>query len=203
MSKVIVHNLMSFDGYYAGPEEQVDAIWKFHHPDYENDMSFHYFNIELLRSSFVLLLGKKTYLDKFNVNWTKIANDPKTEFLEREIALSIASVEKIVISDSLIPEKFLPQDNTKIIKRKDVYQTITNLKQRSAKNIAIIGSKTLWQDLLDHDLIDELRFTIAPVFSGTGIPLFDHQPEIYLKRSDTRIAEGNIMIIFQVSRKRP
>lgn len=199
MSKVIVHNLMSLDGYYAGPDEQVDAIWKFHHSDYENDMSFHYFNIDLLRSSFVLLLGRKTYLDKFNANWTEMLNNPKAEFLEREIAGAISSVDKIVVSDSLVAKKILPDNKTKIIRRKDVYQTIVDLKQNSDKNIAIIGSKTLWQDLLAHNLVDELRLTIAPVFSGTGTPLFDHQPEVYLKRTDTRIAEGNIMVVFQVT----
>ncbi len=51
MNKLIVHNLISLDGYYEGSGKKVDAIWKYHHPDYENDMSFHYFNIELLRTA--------------------------------------------------------------------------------------------------------------------------------------------------------
>ena len=202
MGKVIVHNLMSLDGYYAGPAKQVDAIWKYLHSDYNHDSSFHHFNIELLRSSFVLLIGKETYLDKFNNNWSKMLNDPNASFLQREIANAIGSIDKIIISDTLTAEDILPGNNTQIIKRKDVFKTIIDLKHTSDKNIAIIGSRTLWQDLLTHDLVDELRLTIAPVLSCSGTLLFDHQPEVYLKRSDTRIAEGNIMVAFQVSRNK-
>lgn len=201
MSKIIVHNLMSLDGYYAGPHEDVDTIWKFWHPDYANDMSFHFFNIDLLRSSSVLLLGRKTFLDKFNVDWNKMINDPKTVYFMRELAKIFASIDKIIVSDSLNADSIIPSSNTKIIKREEAYETITILKRKSSKNLAIIGSRELWQDLLTHDLIDELRLTIAPVFSGTGTPLFDHQPGIYLKRIDTRIAEGNIMLVLQVNRQ--
>lgn len=193
---------MSLDGYYEGPNEQVDAIWKYQHANYKHDMSFHYFNMELIRSSFVLVLGRKTYLDKFNVNWTQMLHDPKSKFIEQEIASSIAPIEKIIVSDSLQIEDILPGNNAKIIKREALYKRVADLKQQSNKNIAIIGSRTLWQDLLAHDLVDELRLTIAPVFSGTGTLLFDHQPEIYLKRTDIRIAEGNMMIAYEVSRNR-
>ena len=51
MSKIIVSNLMSLDGYYEGPGKNVDAIWKFHHSDYANDMSFHYYYMEFFRNS--------------------------------------------------------------------------------------------------------------------------------------------------------
>ena len=202
MSKIIVHNLMSLDGYYAGPHEDVDSIWKFWHPDYANDMSFHFFNIDLLRSSSVLLLGKKTFLDKFNVDWNKMINDSKTVYFMRELARLLSSIDKIIVSDSLTSDNIIPSSNTKIIKRKEAYDTIATLKRKSGKNIAIIGSREFWQDLLDHDLIDELHLTIAPVYSGTGTPIIDHQPGVFLNRLDTRIAEGNNMLILQINRQK-
>ena len=203
MGNIVVHNLMSLDGYYAGPNEQVDAIWEFHHPEYKFDRSFHYSNINLLRSSSTLVIGRKTFLDKFNVNWKDLINDPKTPFFMRDLATQINDIDKIVVSDSLTTKTLLSIDNTRIIKRGTIVETLKDLKQTSEKNIAIIGSRMLWQDLLTHDLIDELQLTVAPVFSGSGTLLFDHQPGVYLKRLDTRIAEGNIMIVFQVSRNKP
>lgn len=203
MGKIVVHNLMSLDGYYAGPNEQVDAIWEFNHPDYKYDRSFHYANIDLLRSSSALLIGKKTFLDKFNVNWKDMIQDPQTPFFMRDLANQIDTIEKIVVSNSLTIETLVTNDNTKIIKREKIIDTLADLKQKSEKNIAIIGSRTLWQDLLTYDLIDELQLTVAPVFSGTGTLLFDHQPGVVLKRLDTRVAEGNIMLVFQVSRNKP
>ncbi len=149
-----------------------------------------------------MVLGKETYLDRFNINWTGIAKSTNSDLLERQIAGVIAPIKKVVISDSLTVDEIVPGNNTEVVKRKDVYKTITNLKQNSDRNIVILGSRILWQDLLAHDLIDELRLTIAPVFSGSGTPLFDQQPDVYLKRIDTRIAEGNIMVVFKVSRSK-
>ena len=147
-------------------------------------------------------MGKDTFFERFNEHWRNVLKDPKARNIERELANLIVPLEKIVISNTLAAKDLSPEDNVRILKREEVYKALIDLKQRPGKNITIIGSRKLWQDLLAYDLIDEIHLTIAPVFSGTGTPLFDHQPEIYLKRIDTRIASGNITVIFQVSRKK-
>ena len=42
--------------------------------------------------------------------------------------------------------------------------------------IVIWGSRTLWNDLLAHDLIDELHLMIGAVVVGGGTPIFTNQP---------------------------
>lgn len=192
---------MSLDGYYSGANEDVDAIWKYHHKDYKNDRSFYYYNIECFQSSDTVLLGKKTFLGFFNESWLNVLNDPQSKPFMRDLAYYIVNLEKIVVSDTLQEKDLHPKMNTKIIRRSDVYRIVTEMKSKQGKDIVIIGSKTLWQDLLSRDFIDELHITIAPVISGEGTQLFVYQPEIYLKRIDTRIASGNVTVCFKICRK--
>jgi dihydrofolate reductase len=54
----------------------------------------------------------------------------------------------------------------------DVPPEITKLKQQDGKNLLVIGSGTLVQTLLRHDLVDELLLATHPLILGGGKRLF-------------------------------
>ena len=202
MRKLIVSNAMSLDGYYEGPGKNVMALFDYRW-DYPTDESFDAYNAERLRAADTLLLGRVSY-QGFKGFWPSVADDPDATPIQREISHLNNAIDKVVISDSLTPEEAAPWHNTSIIGRVDAHEQIAELKRQSGKDILVFGSHTLWKDLLNNDLVDELHLMIGPVVLGAGTPLFYDQPAVSLRLIETRMwdGSGNVLVQYEVRRQK-
>jgi dihydrofolate reductase len=206
--KVVVCNAVSLDGYYAGPNDNVMVL--------ELDGAFDAYNAERLRAADVLLLGRSSF-EGFKSFWAPIADDPDPRFTDaqREVSRLENAIDKVVVSDSLTPEQTDPWHNTRIIKRADAHQRIAELKREQGTEILVFGSRTLWSDLLAHDLVDEIHLMVGPVVAAGGTPIFDHgaplasahrpgEPPVDAARflrlvgTRTRDDSGNVLLRYEV-----
>ena|SRR5665213_4070655 len=197
MRKLIVCNIMSLDGYYEGPDHNVMVL--------PMGGPFDAYNAERLRSADTLLLGRVSY-EMFRGFWPSVADDPDPQWSpdNREISRLNNAIAKIVISDTLTSEQTAPWHNsTRIIKRADAHHQITDLKRQTGGDILMFGSHLLWNDLLAHDLVDELHIMIGNVVIGDGTPLFERALAASLGLIGIRKWDGsdNALVRYEVRHK--
>ena len=186
MRKLIVCNIISLDGYYAGPGDDVMAL--------PFDEGFNDYNAERLRAADTLLLGRKSY-EGFKSYWPPIADDPTGQPVEREISRLNNAIDKVVVSDTLTANQTAPWHNTRIVRRADAHQQIAELKDGPGREILVFGSHILWNDLLAHGLVDELHLMIGAGVLAAGVHAFEGRPPVSMRLIDSRTWEGSGLLL--------
>jgi dihydrofolate reductase len=178
MRKIIVYNIISLDGYHTGPDNNVSVMFPMMGGVFDT------YNAELLRTADVHLVGRVSF-ELFQSFWPKVAENPTSDEWtpsQRELSQAGKSVKPIVVSDTLTGN----WPDIHIIRRADAYQQIAELKSQSGKDILITGSRTLWNDLLAHDLVDEIHLMIGNLTLGEGVPVFADKLDASLRLIEVR-----------------
>ena len=186
MRKLIVANIISVDGYYSGPNDDVMAM--------PFDTTFSDYNLERLQAADTLLIGRRSF-EGFRDYWPPIADDPDQPPVEREISRLDNAIEKVVVSDTLTDADLGPwTDTTRIVRRADAHDAIAELKRSPGREILVFGSHVLWNDLLLAGLVDELHLMIGSAFLGDGVPVFSG-PRTGLRLLDVRQLDDSQLIL--------
>jgi dihydrofolate reductase len=191
--KIIVFNVVSLDGYHTGPNNDVSVMFPMMGGVFDT------YTAELLRAADTTLVGRVSF-ELFNGFWPEVARDidsPRWTEEQRELARAGARVPTIVVSDTLTG----PLPNVRIV-RKDAYEEIADLKGQAGNDILITGSRTLWNDLLARDLIDEIHLMIGNVVLGAGVPAFAGPPPASLRLAEVRHwrDSDNVLVRYEVRR---
>jgi dihydrofolate reductase len=204
MSKLIVSNIMSLDGYVEGPGKDVMAL--------PMDPFFDEQNLERLRNADTLLLGATTYLG-LKGYWPAVADDPTASpavaadpsvaELHRETGVRNNEISKVVVSDSLTERDTAPwTDTTTIVSRGDATRAVAGLRNEPGRDILTFGSRTLWNALLAAGLVDELHLMVGAAVIGGGTPAFGDLAVRSLHLVETLRREGsdNVLLRYEVGK---
>jgi dihydrofolate reductase len=186
MRKIIVFDLVTLDGLFAGPSGEID--WH----NYDDEMGRH--SVEQLKSLGALIFGKTTY--ELMASYWPTPDGVKGEPV---VAGIMNSIPKIVFSKTLKEVRDGPLWKNVKVFHKIKPEEIIKMKEQAGGDIAIFGSGTVVQQLTSLGLIDEYRLIVNPLILGNGKPLFkDIKDKLKLKLVNTRVFKnGNVLLCYK------
>ncbi len=167
MRRIYVFNRITADGYFAGPDGNLDWVV----PEEELDREA----VKSIGQYDTVLFGRRTY-EMFESFWPKAV----TEFMTspnphdagqlspemRAMGVFLNEANKIVFSKSLKEARW---KNSHIVEFDP--GKIRRMKEEPGKDMIVFGSGSIVTLLTQHRLIDEYGIIVSPVFLGTGKPM--------------------------------
>ena len=175
--KIVVYELLSLDGVAEQPSEFIT--------EFDDAMSENLGRV--IAAQDAVLLGRRTY-DDWAEFWPTSDIEPFASFIN--------GVEKFVVTSTKPVGSWV---NTTVVDG-DLFEFLTDLRQRTGGDIGVHGSITLTQSLLEQGLVDGLRLVIAPALHMHGRKLFDRglPRRLTLTRHITS-PSGYLLLDFQVA----
>ncbi len=185
MKKIVVLNRISLDGFYTGPQGEID--WFIHDP--EVDRAAH----EMMHPD-TLIMGRLTY-QMFAGYWPQVGADPNAPDGARRTARELDQMNKVVFSRSLQSVSWV---NSQLISG-DILAETRNLKQGQGADLTIFGSGSIVQQLANAGLIEEYLLIVTPVVLGSGKNLFQDVKRLDLKLIETcEFKSGNVLLHYTI-----
>jgi dihydrofolate reductase len=182
MGRIVVTEFVSLDGVIEAPgggEDFKYGGWSF---EISRGDEGDQFKLDETMSSEALLLGRVTY-EGFAASWPG---------REGEFAEKFNSMPKYVVSSTLQDPEWT---NTTVVSG-DVAEEVGKLKQELDGDVVVHGSARLVQELVERDLVDELRLMVFPVVLGTGKRLFDGTTDKKpFKLADSKVVGDGVLIL--------
>jgi dihydrofolate reductase len=182
MRRIINSTYITLDGVIENPQDWPSGR-------HDGDGRGTEIQTELLTGCDALLLGRRTY-ESFAPVWAARSGDPYSDHIN--------AMEKWVVSNTLTD----PAWNNSEVLNGDVAAEIARRKAQDGGNIVQYGIGPVTDLLLEHRLLDELRFWVHPFMLGAGDPtdlLFRPRREGMFDLADaTPLASGNVVLTYRV-----
>jgi len=187
MSTIGAFTQVSIDGFFAGPNGEIDWF-----KSIEKDDEYEAYSHEQAKSgNSTLLMGRTTY-EMMKSYWPTDA----ARKADPEMAGVMNHSPKVVFSKTLQSVDEGPTwKNVRLLHdiRRD---EILELKKQG--DITILGSGSIVQQLSNLSLIDEYQLVVIPVVLGSGKPLFDNVRTMNLRLREARPC-GNAVVVARYS----
>jgi dihydrofolate reductase len=178
MRKVALYMTMTCDGFFSGPDGELD--WMSQTPDQElnDDMVAFFQGIDSGFIGYPTASGMIPY-------WLNVAKNPSASKAERAIAQAVNKLHPRIISNK---EEKLEWENAELLvvkSEKDLVEAVTKLKRRPGKDLGVPGGIRTAQTFVRLGLIDEYVLMVHPVAIGNGKRVFTDRVNLELVSAKT------------------
>jgi dihydrofolate reductase len=184
MGRIVITEFISLDGVAQAPggEDFTYRNWSF---EFDRGEDGEKFKLDEALAAEALLLGRRTY-EGFAAAWPGY---------EGPLADKYNTMPKYVVFSTLTDPAW---NNTRVLNG-DPVEEVTGLKKDITGEIQVPGSIRLAQELIENDLVDEIRLVTFPVILGTGRRLLGETTDkTTWKLTESRtVGEGILIMIFQ------
>jgi dihydrofolate reductase len=182
MRKAIQSLSLTLDGFYAGPNGELDWVIA--------DEFLHEYLTELINGSDAIIFGRVMYqlLEEY---WPTAEIIPTLTPRELAFAKAINAIPKIVVSKTLDRADW----NNSKVEKGDIIDLVSTMKQQPGKDLMIGGGAGIVASLAEHRLVDEYHFTVNPVALGRGKAFFGElREELRLKHLSTTVLDSGVVL---------
>jgi dihydrofolate reductase len=176
MGKVVLYIAASLDGFIARPDGNLDWLTSTPAPQ-EGDYGYS----DLLDSIGTIVMGRKTYDEVigFGIEWPY--QGKHSYIVTSDKNFEVKSPDTFILAEGL----------------KDFVQ---DLKERSEKDIWLVGGGQVVTAFIQEGLLDKMILTIIPKLIGEGIPLFPNQAkETNWKLVDTLVYDTSVVsLVYEI-----
>ncbi|RDI50005.1 dihydrofolate reductase family protein [Nocardia mexicana] len=174
MRPLILHMMVTLDGYAAGPDGGLDWI-EVDDPELDGYLA------ELLGSVDAQIFGRKSY-ELLAQYWPQAQENPATPG-DAELAALVNGIPKIVVTSR--PDTPLDWQPASTIGA-DLTAETAELKSKPGKPLVLFAGAATAQEFLRRDLVDEIRLLVFPVLLGAGERLFVDDTRQDLRFTESR-----------------
>ena len=182
MGRIVVTEFVSLDGVMEDPggaEDFEHGGWSF---EFDRGEAGNKFKLDETLASDALLLGRVTY-EGFAAAWPQ---------REGEFAEKFNQMPKYVVTSS--PSELEWSNSTAV--DGDLGEEVARIRERHDRDVVVHGSAQLAQELLDRELVDELRLMVFPVVLGRGKRLFgETNDKKQLQLRDSKVVGDGVAIL--------
>jgi dihydrofolate reductase len=173
MRRIVMWNQVTADGYFAGPDGNLD--WVVPDEEFDREVAEAIDRSGTGPEADTILFGRRTY-EQFETFWPHALDSPTVSKPHcaggvspamRAMAVMLNEATKLVFSRTL---NEVTWRNSHLRRELDPHE-IEALKEQPGKDIRVFGSGSLVSQLTQHGLIDEYQFVVMPVLIGGGLNL--------------------------------
>jgi len=173
MRKVFLYMTMTFDGFFSGPNNELDWMSQTAGQEMNDDI------VALLSRADTGFMGYPTASGMIPY-WSNVAKNPSASKGERAIAQAVNNIHSIILSNK---EEKLEWEHTELLVVKsdhDLVEAVKKIKQQPGKDLGVPGGIRTAQTFVRLGLVDEYVLMVHPVAIGKGQSVFTSRVNLEL-----------------------